>query len=253
MIKPVSYLQSDTRWANSDYSAPGEKTTIGKSGCGPSCMAMILATFIDATITPKATCAWARTNGYKAPNQGTYYTYFVPQGAKYGVKVSQVNTSNIYGSSGAAASHKRALDAIKAGNYVICCMGKGNWTSSGHFILWYGIDGDQVLVNDPNSTKAGRIKAALSLLQAQVKYYFIVEVADLKAISEMEEDDMDETTVKKIINEVAEGSRDIPSPWAKDAVPWAVKKGYLSDATNLDGTITKEELATVLFRVLGGK
>ncbi len=74
----------------------------------------------------------------------------------------------------------------------------------------------------------------------------------LKNLAE-EENDMDEATVKKIIDKAAEGSRDTPSDWAKNAVPWAVKKGYLSDDKNLDGTITKEELATVLFRVLGGK
>jgi murein DD-endopeptidase MepM/ murein hydrolase activator NlpD len=74
----------------------------------------------------------------------------------------------------------------------------------------------------------------------------------LKEISE-EENDMDEATVKNIIKKEAEGSRNTPSDFAKNAVPWAVKKGYLSDDKNLDGTITKEELATVLYRVLGGK
>lgn len=253
MIKPVSYLQTDPRWANVDYSATGEKTTIGKSGCGPSCMAMILATYIDAGITPKTTCAWALASGFKAVNSGTYYSYFVPCGAKYGLKVTRINTGNIYGSINANTYHKKALEAIEAGNFVICCMGKGNWTSSGHYILWYGMEGNQVLINDPNSTKASRTKADLSLLQKQVKYYFIVEVADLQALSETEEDDMDEKGVKKIVNEAMEGSRDEPSSWAKDAVGWAVKNGYISDGKDLDGVITKEELATVLFRALGGK
>jgi hypothetical protein len=74
----------------------------------------------------------------------------------------------------------------------------------------------------------------------------------LKEISK-EEDNMDETTVKKIINQVSEGSRDVPSTWAKDAVPWAIKNGYISDGKNLDGVITKEELATILYRALGRK
>ena len=33
--QPVSYLQTDPRWSAKDYSARGEKTTIGASGCGP--------------------------------------------------------------------------------------------------------------------------------------------------------------------------------------------------------------------------
>lgn len=33
MTQPVSYLQTDPRWGSLDYSATGEKTTIGRSGC----------------------------------------------------------------------------------------------------------------------------------------------------------------------------------------------------------------------------
>lgn len=41
--QPVSYLQTNPQWANADYSAKGEKTTIGASGCGPTAMAMVRA------------------------------------------------------------------------------------------------------------------------------------------------------------------------------------------------------------------
>ena len=43
-MKPISYLQTNPLWKNVDYSAKGEKTDIGESGCGPTCMAMIIAT-----------------------------------------------------------------------------------------------------------------------------------------------------------------------------------------------------------------
>ena len=76
--QPVSYLQTDPRWAKKDYSAKGEKTTIGASGCGPTAMAMVLATWADPAVTPETECAWALSHGYKAPNQGTYYGYFRP-------------------------------------------------------------------------------------------------------------------------------------------------------------------------------
>ena len=177
-MKPVSYLQTDARWANTDYSASEETTTIGKSGCGPSCMAMVIATLKDKDITPKETCAWALKNGYKAPNQGTYYSYFVPQGETYGIPVERTNSVNLYGVSSAitAETHQKVLNAVKSGNWAICCMGKGNWTSSGHYILWYGVEGKNALINDPNSTRGGRTKAALTLLQSQVKYYWVIEV-----------------------------------------------------------------------------
>ena len=80
--QPISYLQTDPRWGSLDYSAPGEKTTIAASGCGPTAMAMVLATWADPSVTPKTECAWALAHGYKAPRQGTYYGYFEPAGAR---------------------------------------------------------------------------------------------------------------------------------------------------------------------------
>lgn len=187
MIKPISYLQTDPRWANVDYSAKGEKTTIGKSGCGPSCMAMVIATLKDKLVNPKDTCAWSLSHGFKAANQGTYYSYFAPQGKAYNLLVTQVNSSNIYGKTNQTTKeyHTKALAEIKKGNMMICCMGKGKWTSSGHFILWYGVDGaGKVLINDPNSIAATRISADLALLQSQVKYYFVVEVPNSQTHSD---------------------------------------------------------------------
>lgn len=163
-----------------DYSAKGEKTTIGKSGCGPSCMAMVIATLKNKNVTPKDTCAWSLSHGFKATNQGTYYSYFAPQGKAYEIAVAQLNGSSLYGKANQWANdyHAKALVEIKKGNMVICCMGKGNWTRGGHFILWYGLDvKSRALINDPNSTKAERTCADLSLLQSQVKYYFAVDVA----------------------------------------------------------------------------
>ena len=63
--RPVSYLQTDPRWGSLDYSAKGEKTTIRASGCGPTAMAMALATWADPKITPKTECAWALAHGYR--------------------------------------------------------------------------------------------------------------------------------------------------------------------------------------------
>ena len=209
-MKPISYLQIDKRWADIDYSASGEKTTIGASGCGPSCMAMVIATLIDTTITPKDTCAWALKSGYKAPKQGTYYSYFIPAGAKYGITLQRINFANIYGATGsvAKASHAAALAAIKKGNWIIACMGKGNWTRSGHYILAYGVsgDGNNVLINDPNSIKAARTCASLKLWQSQVKYYWIVETG-IDNNNEEDEDVVRYNKLKDIPNNY--GFRDI--------------------------------------------
>lgn len=181
-MKPVDYKQTDPRWANNDYSAKGEVTTIAKSGCGPTCMAMVIASLSNPKITPADTAAWAKQCGYKALRQGTYYTYFVPQGAAQGVDVKRLNIVNVKESRDRKVYHDKALEAVKAGDWVICCMGPGHWTKAGHYILWYGVDGMNALINDPASKDPNRAKAPISKLQDEVKYYFTVRIPGAKVL-----------------------------------------------------------------------
>ena len=176
---PVNYFQHDIKWGGMDYSAPGEKTTIAKAGCGPTCAAMVIASLKDPSVTPAVTAEWSKAHGYKACKQGTYYSYFVPQLAEYGIKAEQVNTANIYKKANKTAekAHNRALEAVYNGKWVIACMGPGNWTGSGHFVLWYRVNGiGEVMIHDPASAKPNRIRAKLKTFQNEVKFYWIIDV-----------------------------------------------------------------------------
>lgn len=175
---PVQYFQGDPRWSNFSYSAPGENTNIGRAGCGPTCAAMVIASLADKSITPAETAAWSLEHGCKALKQGTYYSYFVPQLAAYGIRAKQINGANIYKRSDAVAmsAHKAINKALQRGNWVIACMGKGNWTTSGHFILAWKTDGTHVWIHDPASTKAGRIYNTLDFWENQIKFAWEIEV-----------------------------------------------------------------------------
>lgn len=197
--QPVSYLQTDPRWSGVSYSAKGESTTIGASGCGPTAMAMVLATWADPKVTPKTECAWALANGYKAPHQGTYYAYFTPAAKRYGLTATQLNYSNIYGNS-TSSYHAQAKNAVDNGDLVIACMGKGNWTSSGHFVLVWKIEGNVIYINDPASTKLARTQGSYSLFKQQVKYYFVIK-RPANAPKDEEDDDMD---INKMLNEMTD-------------------------------------------------
>ena len=177
MNRPRKYLQTDIRWSGNDYSAKGDGSTIGTAGCGPTSAAMVIATWKNPAITPAHTAAWAKDSGYKAPNQGTYYSYFAPQMAKFGIQCKQLNYANLRNMAvfDAAAYHEKALRAVQKGNLVIACMGPGLWTSSGHFILWWNVTGDMVHINDPASNRSDKELAPLERLQREVKYYFICE------------------------------------------------------------------------------
>lgn len=174
MYRPIVYYQTDSRWKNISYAAKGESSTIGTAGCGPTSMSMVLATWADKNVTPKTECAWALANGYKCLHGGTYYSYFKPAAARYGLNAYQLNYSSIYGNS-SSSYHTQVKQAIDNNHLVIACMGKGTWTSSGHFVLVYNISGNTIYINDPYSSAKNRTEGNYSTFKKQVKYYFIIE------------------------------------------------------------------------------
>ncbi len=177
MIKPVDYKQTDTRWKSNKYAVDGESSTIGSAGCGPTALADCLAAIVSPYIDPLTLAAWSRDHNYKVKASGTSYNFFVPCAAAYGVKVRRLNTSTVYGKSNDAV-HSQVLAELQAGNWIIACMGKGIWTSSGHYVVAYGYQGGNVYINDPASTKANRACNLWSTFISQVKYYWVVEVPD---------------------------------------------------------------------------
>lgn len=179
MYKPKVMYQTDKRWAGKKYANPGESATIGGSGCGPTCAAMIIATLADPGITPVDTCKWAQKHGYKATGAGTYHTYFVPQLKKYGITARKLETYVYHKKN--AKTHDTALAHLKKGGWLIANMGPGRWTRGGHFILAYGYENGYVYINDPASTQANRRKAKWSTFKYQVKYYWLVDVPEQKS------------------------------------------------------------------------
>ena len=177
MIRPVDYKQTDSKWGSLAYAVDGESSTIKSAGCGPTAMADVLAAIVSPYIDPVTCASWARMKGYKVYKSGTSYNYPVAQAAVYGVNVRRLNTSNVYGKTSSAV-HTGALNELLKGNWLIACMGKGNWTSSGHFIVVYGYQNGMVYINDPASSKANRACNTWELFKSQVKYYWAVEVPE---------------------------------------------------------------------------
>lgn len=253
MTQPVSYLQTDSRWAAKDYSAKGEKTTIGASGCGPTAMAMVLATWADPQVTPATECAWALAHGYKAPYSGTYYGYFQPAGARYGLTVRQLNWTSLYGNS-SSPCHAQVRDALDRGCLVIACMGKGNWTSSGHYVLVWSIAGNVVYINDPASTKATRTRGDYSLFCRQVKYYWVIDPPKAKEEEPMTGEEiiqaLTEAQAYALVEKAMKFQKKLPEPeWSKAEGHWqrAREKG-LTSGENPEGYAKRDEVAAILGR-----
>ncbi len=184
--EPVSYLQTDPRWKNIPYAVKGESSTIGGSGCGPTAMAMVIATWADPSVTPKSECAWALNHkpSFKALNQGTYYSYFVPAAERFGLECRQLTAGSIYGNANSPC-HGEAKKALDRGDFVIACMGKGTWTSSGHFVLVWGVEGNTVYINDPASTKLIRTRGNYLVFKQQVKHYWVIKRPKSRPLEEV--------------------------------------------------------------------
>ena len=271
--KPVSYLQTDSRWAGVPYAAAGESATIGGSGCGPTAMAMVLATWADPAVTPKSECAWALKNGYKCKGHGTYYAYFPPAANRFGLVCRQLNYASIEGN-GNSSYHARVRQALQAGDLVIACMGPGNWTRSGHFVLLWDVDEarDIAYVNDPASTLERRTRGSWKLFKTQVKYYFHIKKP---AKTPEKEDAMKDDEIRKLIQEtVGKTVRELLPAMLREAVQdgiiqakaetamaaepaWSAAEGGWTAACQagvFDGSrprseITRAETAAVLYRL----
>lgn len=171
--RPISYLQTDPRWRSRPYRVKGESATIGSSGCGPACAAMLLSTLTGRTVTPVDTCAWSVEHGYKAKGQGTYYSYFAPQFAAYGIRCWQLNWTNAYHNA-RAKSFDEMVGYLKQGYYAIALMKKGTWTGGGHFVVVWWADG-KVRINDPASTRDKRVNGDPAVFRNEAAYFWIVD------------------------------------------------------------------------------
>ena len=251
--QPISYLQTDPRWAKLPYRVTGETATIGGSGCGPTCAAMLIETLTGRTFTPEDACNWSVEHGYKALNQGTYYSYFPPQFKAFGIDCKQLNGVSLYGKPNDAA-HDKAFDLLKQGYYLIACMGKGLWTSSGHFVVVWWEDG-KVRINDPASTRQERLNGDLATFKSQVKYYWAVDAREYNDPTK-EDDDMTQEQFKAMWLEMRKGLQDNDaSSYSQEARDWAVSAGLIQGGGSngefngmWEDLLTREQFVTVLYR-----
>lgn len=132
------FYQAGEDWADQPYGTD----TIGPYGCGPTVMAMAVASMTDTDTDPTAMAAWAVDNGYWARRSGSYHSIVLGAARSFGLEAEAFSSRD-------ADDLRRAL---WGGSMLVALVGPGHFTSGGHFILIRGItlSGD-VLVADPNS------------------------------------------------------------------------------------------------------
>ena len=163
--RPVDYKQYDSKWASVVYTRNNtydKSQTIKSSGCGPTSMADIVATWWDSSVTPITLAALSVANGFRTFNSGTAWDFFKFCANKYGAS-KFIQTS----------SYATAANALKDGAYVVASMGPGLYTKGGHYICWWKTDGTYNYVNDPASAASNRAKSPCNIIKTQAKQFFI--------------------------------------------------------------------------------
>ena len=150
------FLQWDPRWGYRSY---GTDSCIGLAGCGPTCLSMALFYLTgDENLTPDKIAEYSMENGYYVDGVGTAWALMEDVPKLYGINVTKLN---------AEESNIRA--ALDNGGVVICSVGRGDFTTSGHYILIYGYDSEGLIINDPNCVARSGKRWIFSDIQWQIK------------------------------------------------------------------------------------
>lgn len=134
----VFYEQDDPRWANYAYGAAG---TLGPAGCGPTSMAMIVATLANKNVTPKDTADLGAANG-SAFEGGTIHLPLIKSSAeKWGLTYRDISAEPI----------ENVARVLEDGGLVYMGgQGPAPFTSGGHIVVIRGVTPDgQYIVGDP--------------------------------------------------------------------------------------------------------
>lgn len=148
-------LQWDKRWGYVPYG----KNNIGIAGCGPTCLSMVvLALTGNEEATPDAIAAYSLENGYYVNGEGTSWSLMTEGAEDFNLQAWEVSLDE--------RTMKEYLDR---GNPIICAMRKGDFTTSGHFIVIYGYNEEGFWVNDPNSVIRSEKQWDFDTLKIQIR------------------------------------------------------------------------------------
>lgn len=150
----VYYSQLDKRWAGASYG----DSSIGRSGCGPTSISIVISTLTGQAVDPPHMAVWAYQNGYYCPGSGSYHSLIPGAAEEYGLTAKGNLTA------------QEIVDALENGELVVAIMAKGHFTKNGHFIVLRGVTREgKILVADPASVERSNQKWDLSLIMNEAR------------------------------------------------------------------------------------
>ena len=154
-------MQWDKRWGYLKYGSD----LVAITGCGPVCLAMA-GYYVtgDDSFNPADMVAFAAQNGYYSAGNGSSWTLISEGGVKLGLQVTEIPLVK-----------KKIMDNLEAGNPIICAMGKGDFTTTGHYIVLVGTENGLIRVNDPNSYANSEKLWSYEEMESQFRNLWVIQ------------------------------------------------------------------------------
>lgn len=149
------FMQWDERWGYETYG----DDFLGVNGCGPTTLSMVQCGLTgDTKWNPYEVAKMADERGYYVSGTGSSWELMDAGAREMGLAVFQIGHSE-----------EEIVSALQSGLTLICSMGPGDFTYTGHFIALTGIDGEgRITVNDCNSRENSERRWDISELLPQI-------------------------------------------------------------------------------------
>lgn len=150
------FLQWDERWGYKYYG----DNFMAVTGCGPTCLSMVQCGLSGDTVwNPLEVANMAEEQGYYVNGVGSSWSLMTEGAAQLGLSADTVKFDEAH-----------ILAELESGRPVICAMGPGDFTTTGHFIVLTGVDSEgRLTVCDPNSRANSEKSWSIEKLMPQIK------------------------------------------------------------------------------------
>lgn len=152
-------LQYDERWGYGYYG----DLVVATDGCGPTVISMLVAGLTGRNdVTPYTVSKYAEENGFYDIGSGTSWRIMTDGVLEYGIYGKELPLDkNIM------------INELEQNHPIVLCMGPGDFTDVGHFILITGIKNGKFIVNDPNSLDRSKKLWSYEQIENQIRNLWV--------------------------------------------------------------------------------
>lgn len=140
------FTQGQEPWRNKDYCHAGRPYR--KNACGPTAMAIVVSSLLNEKHTPLELGNASKYCAYES------FSFFSDTAKKYGLTYKFIDCGHAGGCT--AKQYNEVLSALNSKKYLaIVNVGAGIFTEGGHYMALTGVNGEDVMVQNPSGKEPG--------------------------------------------------------------------------------------------------